>query len=201
MKLELEHICKSYQGLPVIQDLSLTLEDGQIYGLMGPSGAGKTTLLRMLMGLEQPDSGTIKGLQGRKLAAVFQEDRLCEAFSPVENVMLATGRSLSSTQVQAELENLLPREALSRPVSTFSGGMKRRTAIVRALLAPWDILLMDEPFTGLDEETKKSVIAYILEKTAGRLVIMSTHQEQDLELLHASLIAIPQAVTSSPPAL
>lgn len=138
-------------------------------------------------------AGSVCGPAGNRIprfSAVFQEDRLCEAFTPLENVMMVTGRLLSPAQVRAELARLLPEESLSRPVATLSGGMKRRTAICRALLAPYDVLLMDEPFTGLDEGTRQTVISYILEKSVGRMVLISTHQEEDVALLGADLIRL-----------
>lgn len=125
-----------------------------------------------------------------RFSAVFQEDRLCEAFTPIENVMMVTGRSIIQAQVRAELARLLPEESLSRYVATLSGGMKRRTAICRALLAPYDVLLMDEPFTGLDDDTRQTVISYILEKNAGRMALISTHQEEDVALLGAEQIRL-----------
>ena len=119
------------------------------------------------MGLETPDEGTVAGNPDRKsaaISAVFQEDRLCESFSPMDNVMMCVGRSLKASRVRLEMGELLPEECLDRPVSTLSGGMKRRVAVLRALLTPSDILIMDEPFTGMDEGLKHSVIAYIREK-------------------------------------
>ena len=103
---------------------------------------------------------------------------------------MVTGRLLSRAQVRSELARLLPEESLSRPAATLSGGMKRRTAICRALLAPYDVLLMDEPFTGLDDDMRQTVISYILEKSAGRMVLISTHQEEDITLLGAELIRL-----------
>ncbi len=142
--------------------------------------------------VQKASAGTSRGRTSivPRFSAVFQEDRLCEAFTPVENVMMVTGRLLSQAQVRAELARLLPEESLSRPAATLSGGMKRRTAICRALLAPYDVLLMDEPFTGLDEDTRQTVISYILEKSAGRMVLISTHQEEDVTLLGAELIRL-----------
>ena len=78
---------------------------------------------------------------------------------------------------------LLPKECLTRPVSTLSGGMKRRTAILRAVLAPSHMLVMDEPFTGLDEALKLEVIRYILENRRNRFLLITTHQEEDVKLL------------------
>lgn len=190
MNLRICNLSKSYGPLGVLKDLSMELPKDRVYCLMGPSGSGKTTLLRILLGLERPDAGTLTGLEGARLSAVFQENRLCEAFSPLENVMMVTGGSLSSSQVKAELCRLLPEESVTRPSSTLSGGMKRRTAICRALLAPSDGILMDEPFTGLDEQTKRLVIDYIKEKTSGKLLIVSTHQEEDVPLLGGTLITL-----------
>ncbi len=190
MELKVNHLSKSFGTLNVFMQVNLSLHSGQVYCLMGSSGSGKTTFFRILLGLEEADSGFMEGLQGIRASAVFQENRLCESFTPVDNItMVIPGRSSRSRkQARGELLRLLPEEALSRPVSTLSGGMKRRVAIVRALSVPCDMILMDEPFTGLDESTKRIVIQYIKEKTRGKLVIISTHQEEDVALLNATLI-------------
>lgn len=190
MSIQIHNLSKAYDGLPVLTDVNLELSSGQVYCLMGSSGSGKTTLLRILMGLEPADSGSISGLSGLHIAAVFQEDRLCEAFSPLENVMLTAEKSVSAQKIKEEMSRLLPEESLTRPVWSLSGGMKRRTAILRALLAPSDVIFMDEPFTGLDEQTKLSVIAYIKEKAAGKLLVISTHQAEDTALLNAALLTL-----------
>ena len=205
-RLTIQHLTKAYGSVPVWNDVSLELSSGRSYCLMGPSGCGKTTFLRILLGLEQADGGSIlvtypgenaslplaaSPLRGA-MSAVFQEDRLCEEFSPLHNVMLAADRHLNRKQVYGELCRLLPEESVLRPVSTLSGGMKRRVAILRAMLAPSSAILMDEPFTGLDEETKDRVIAYIKEKAAGRLLLVSTHQEEDISSLNASLLRLIQ---------
>lgn len=246
--IELKNISKSYNGIPVLQDISMTFRDNGCYCLMSPSGSGKTTLMRILMGLEHPDTGTVRiygqdgevgdcrtagdcrvagdcravrdhretgdfrtvrdcraarghreagdfraariGRTSLAISAVFQEDRLCESFSPLENVMMCAGRSIKASLVRQEMEKLLPAKCLDRPVSTLSGGMKRRVAVYRALLTPSDVLVMDEPFTGMDEELKHSVIAYIREKQAGRILILSTHQEEDVKLIGGELVRI-----------
>lgn len=187
MSLEICNITKSFDGLKVLENVNLTFEEGRIFCIMGASGCGKTTLFRIILGLEQADSGLIKGVKGRRFSVVFQEDRLCEAYSPLQNVLMTAGHGITAAQAKSELCRLLPEEAVTRPVRTLSGGMKRRTAICRALLASYEILLMDEPFTGLDEDTRQEVITYIREKTVGKLVILSTHQEEDVELLGAVL--------------
>ncbi|MBE7719121.1 MAG: ABC transporter ATP-binding protein [Lacrimispora celerecrescens] len=192
MEVKVIHLSKSFGTLNIFTQVNLSLHSGRIYCLMGPSGSGKTTFLRILLGLEQADSGSMEGLHGIRSSAVFQENRLCEPFTPVDNiVMVIPGRtSRSRKQAREELSRLLPEEALSRPVSTLSGGMKRRVAIVRALSVPCDMIIMDEPFTGLDENTKLSVIRYIKEKTRDKLVIISTHQEEDVALLGGTLMTL-----------
>ena len=112
------------------------------------------------------------------------------AFTPVENIQMVTGRALSGEQIRGELSRLLPPECFDRPVWTMSGGMKRRTAICRAVLAQSQALLMDEPFTGLDEDNRRLAIRYIREKAAGRLLILTTHQEEDVELIGGRLVGL-----------
>ena len=199
--LIIEHLNKTFGSTPVITDLSLTLAAPDICCLMAPSGAGKTTLLRILMGLEQPDSGTVSPAQYR-VSAVFQEDRLIEHMTPLENAALVlTGsplRRMDSLQrefLQKEFLRLLPKESLSRPVSTLSGGMRRRCALIRALLAPSDLLILDEPFTGLDETTKKEAIRYLLEKRDGRLTLIATHSREDAVLLGAKVYSFDSFTT------
>ncbi len=196
MKISIRELSKSFGTLSVLDHLSLELDSDQIYCLMSPSGSGKTTLLRILMGLETPDQGEITGLEGSRISAVFQEDRLCEAFTPVENVMMASGKDYTQKQVRDELMRLLPAESLDRPVRTLSGGMKRRTAISRALLAKSELLLFDEPFTGLDADTRAKTIAYIREKRAGRLLLVATHQTEDVASLGAVRLSLSPAAVS-----
>lgn len=193
-QLIIRGLSKSFHGLTVLKDLNLELASGTTYCLMGASGIGKTTFLRILLGLEQADRGEVEVVGScdvtDRLTAVFQEDRLCESFSALDNVMLAAGKSLGREEAYQELCRLLPEESVTRPVSTLSGGMKRRVAILRALLAPSRGVLMDEPFTGLDEDTKQVVIDYIKEKTAGKLVVVVTHQEEDVAALDGVLITL-----------
>lgn len=186
MELVISQLSKSFDGRFVLDDVNLHLVSGNIYCLMGPSGSGKTTLFHILLGLVYADSGEINGLDKERISAVFQENRLCEAFTPVDNVTMVMPKSLENHKSKAReaLRRLLPDESLDRPVSTLSGGMKRRVAIIRALLVPFDMVIMDEPFTGLDEETKQQTISYIKEQSEGKLVLISTHQEEDVQLLN-----------------
>ena len=182
MDLVISHVYKDFGRGPVLRDVSLTVRQGETVCLMGPSGLGKTTLLRCVAGLERPESGSVTGVPER-LGYVFQEDRLCGAFSAVANVRLATGRTLP--EILRHLEELGLAGSARRPVSQLSGGMRRRVAILRALLAEYDLLFLDEPFKGLDQETKEIVMADTRRRCAGRTVLFVTHDPTELEALGA----------------
>lgn len=191
--LFLHSVSKSYGSHKVLTDFSMDFSSGTFYCLMAPSGSGKTTLFRLLLGLEQADSGTIcfhspSDTAVLRISAVFQEDRLLENFTALENLRFAIGNTYSKETLTAYLLRLLPEDALKKPVREFSGGMKRRTAILRAILSPADIILMDEPFTGLDADTKQAAIDMIKECCAGKLLIAATHAAEDAALLNAAMI-------------
>lgn len=191
-RITVRNLTKSYGDSLVLDRLSLDLESGRPCCLMAPSGAGKTTLFRILMGLEAADSGTIKGLEGLSLSAVFQEDRLLEGYTVLQNIRLVTGRRYSADVLTGLIRQLLPEDSLKKPVSEFSGGMKRRAAILRAILAPADAVLMDEPFTGLDPDTKRRAARMINEYTAGKLLLFSTHSKEDAALLGAEILHLDE---------
>lgn len=180
-------LCKRYGELVVLDDFSAVFPAGRITCLMGRSGRGKTTLLRILLGLERADGGVIEGLP-RRFSAVFQEDRLCDELSAAENVKLAAPRRTAQEIGAAFSALLLDAEAQKKPASELSGGMRRRVAIARALLAEGEVLVMDEPFKGLDEKTRDAVIAFVKEAVAGRTVILVTHDEEDVRALDATLL-------------
>ena len=186
----IENLCKAYEGKPVLDHFSATLSAGSITGLMAPSGAGKTTLLRLLMGLETP----VTGLAGVRLSAVFQENRLCDNLSAVSNIRLVNPL-LSVQEVERALERVGLSDALWQPARALSGGMRRRVAILRALLAEYDFLLLDEPFKGLDKTTKEIVMADTRQRIRGRTVLFVTHDASELEALGADqTLSLPMCV-------
>ena len=187
MSILLSHIRKSYGPLPVLRDLSLTIEDGASVCIMAPSGGGKTTLLRLLLGLEQPDDGLISGL--RPASALFQEDRLLDGFSPLENLRLVSG-CRPDRDLEELLLPLLPPTCFRQPASELSGGMRRRLALVRAMAAPSHLLVLDEPFTGLDDETRSAAVAYLRAHRAGRTLILATHDIRDAVDLGAKIFLL-----------
>ncbi len=177
MEIRVEGLRKTYNGRPVLTNLSAVFREG-ITCIAAPSGTGKTTLLRLLLGLEQPEGGTIRGTDCR-WAAVFQEDRLLEDLPAAGNLRFALG------EVPGEAGELLARLGLDlsdpKPVREWSGGMKRRLALVRALLVPSDALALDEPFTGLDEENRARCLELIRERGRGKPVLLATHDLTGLE--------------------
>ena len=120
--------------------------------IMGKSGIGKSTLLSILMGLEKADEGTVSGMEHQKISAIFQENRLFENLDAVTNIHITTGKT--KEEITGFLKKMELDDIAGKPVSEYSGGMKRRVAIARALLAEYDILIMDEPTAGLDPRTR-----------------------------------------------
>lgn len=172
----LKNISKAYDGKQVLNHFSLTLPEGKRTCIMGPSGCGKTTLLNILCGLQKADEGEIRNLPG-KISVVFQENRLCEQFTALENVrMVAPEKTETAKDILARLglSNDLYQKAAS-----LSGGMKRRVAIARALCFDAPLVVMDEPFKGLDEETKETVMETVMQMTEGKTVLIITHDEQE----------------------
>lgn len=192
MKMEkicVKNVSKSFGGKKVFQNLNLTIEPGKISCMMAPSGAGKTTLLRILMGLEDADSGCITGLEGKRFSAVFQEERLCEYMTAVDNIRLVTPR-LDAEKVVQEMDKLGLGDCGAQPVSQLSGGMRRRVSILRSLLAVYDILCLDEPFKGLDDVCKEQTLAYVKQKTTDKTVLFVTHDEKEALSLGAEVILL-----------
>jgi NitT/TauT family transport system ATP-binding protein len=184
MTIEVKDVKKSYDGKVVLEDFNLNIESEHSYIITGPSGCGKTTLLRLILGLEKPDAGTVKLLGDYKYpfinsGTVFQEDRLCEEYDAVTNVTMVSRKVFKET-VTEELLKLLPEEAIHKPVKELSGGQRRRVAIVRACAIPSDILIMDEPFAGLDDESREKCIEYIRHKQGSGPLVLTTHDTRGL---------------------
>ena len=187
--IKVKHLNKAFGSVPVLRDLNLTVNGPLV--LMGPSGCGKTTLLRILMGLEMPTSGTVQGVG--KVSAVFQEDRLCPQLTAVENVALVLPGPMDQykKQIEKDFQQLgLDDAALSLPARKLSGGQKRRAALLRALWAESDTLLLDEPFTGMDPETMKKAAALLKARCQDRNVLLATHDREAIEALGWEVIEL-----------
>ena len=187
--MELKGICKAFGEKQVLRDLNLTLPEGSVTALMGPSGCGKTTLLRILMGLEAADSGELIGMENIRISAVFQEDRLLTRLTAEGNLRFVAATEAQLREIPALLQEM-GLENETEPAATFSGGMKRRLAIARALLAEYDLLVLDEPFRGLDEDTKRQVMATVQRRSAGKTVLFVTHDEEEARSMAEHMVKL-----------
>ena len=193
-----EAISKSYNGHKVLEQVSKQLDSEKVYCMMAPSGAGKTTILHILAGLVKPEHGRItaftNGTESKKLrvSAVFQEDRLCEEESALLNVaMVCADRALAKKYLEELLDtsgkDTAEKSVVLQPVKTLSGGMRRRVCIARALAANSDILLLDEPFNGLDEESMIKAARFILRYKGSRMIVAATHHKEEAEALNGEI--------------
>ena len=173
-----DSVSKSFDGKTVLVGLSHAFERDTLTFIEGPSGTGKTTLLRLACGLEVPDAGRVVRTDDLRFSYVFQEDRLCENLSAAANVRLVCA-DRRSRQPEELLEGLGIADRAGVAVKRLSGGEKRRVALARALAAPADVLLLDEPLTGLDEATKELVLTVVEPFLAGKAALWVTHDADE----------------------
>ena len=194
----LDHVSKSYGDKTVFRDLSLTIPDKGVIRISGPSGSGKTTLFRLITGLEEADNGRITGTEKLRFSCVFQEPRLIPSLTAAENVSLIGERDAKTKEEREAakkkasemLTALGLSEELEQPASELSGGQKMRTALARALTDDGDILILDEAFSGIDEERKKTIFPLILKKAETIPVLLATHDDRDAAALGAETIEL-----------
>ena len=220
-KIIVKGIRKSYGAHVVLRDLSITFAPGGIYVIRGASGSGKTTLLRLLAGLEQPDEGEVirekreapesletsesmESLESRKIlktrktdaagpvGMVFQESRLLSDLSAIRNVAYGVRGKIDQVQLRVQLREVLPEADLTLPVHQYSGGMRRRVEMVRAVFPGNGLLLLDEPFAGLDVENKKRTISYLLSRRKQATVICTSHDPEESRMLQAGEIFLTE---------
>ena len=187
--LTIEHLTKQFGEKTLFRDLCLTVDGPAV--LWAPSGWGKTTLLRILMGLDTPTAGRVQGVS--RAAAVFQEDRLCPQLTALQNVTLVLPGSEKQykEQIKMDFQQLgMDAAALALPAARLSGGQKRRTALLRALWAPRDTLLLDEPFTGMDPDTLAAAAALLRTRCGTEPVLLATHDREAIRLLGWPVIGL-----------
>ncbi|WP_296893194.1 ATP-binding cassette domain-containing protein [Thiobacillus sp.] len=197
--LKVRGLTKKYGDTEVVRGLDLTVRRGECFGLLGPNGAGKTTTLRLLLGLVEPDGGSIelagiavpqRAREARmKVGVVPQMDNLDPDFSVREN-LLAYGRyfGMSKAAVTARVPELLDFAGLASKadaqIAQLSGGMKRRLTLARALVHDPDILFLDEPTTGLDPQARHLIWQGLRRLiNAGKTIVLTTHFMDEAERL------------------
>lgn len=195
--IKLNKVCFSYDGEhPVLVDFCMEIPDGGAIAVMGASGSGKTTLLRILLGLEKPNSGEILGLNNKRFAVVFQEDRLLQHRTARQNVEIPlTGTQIEKINVHKIAGTALRDVELNGfedfSVRELSGGMCRRVALARAIAFARsglgrDAAILDEPLKGLDNAMKKRIVPRFIDAFATRVII--THDENEAELFECGTI-------------
>ena len=172
--IEVRNVSKSFDGKRVLENVSLVIEKGKCTVLTGASGKGKTTLMRIIAGLEEADSGEVIYREKPVCTFVFQENRLLEHKSVLDNI-LTVAPDRKRAEYFLERTGLLPHK--DKKAGSLSGGMKRRLAIARALSYGGELYFLDEPLRELDEETLKLVAELIKEEIAGKTAILITHDE------------------------
>ena len=204
--LELEHIQKAFDGVPVLKDLSLQVEDGEIVSILGPSGCGKTTLLNIILGIVDADQGEIRysgedltrtPMEKRGFNIVFQDYALFPNLNVQQNITygLRNKPGISSREEVDELIDLLGlREHLGKRIDQLSGGQKQRVALARTMVMKPRILLLDEPLSALDGVIKESIKDRI--KTIAReyhlTTIIVTHDPEEALTLSDRVLIIDQ---------
>lgn len=188
MSIFFENVSFSYGKTTVLKDVHWRLPDKGVVCLWGASGCGKTTALRLLAGLEKPSNGKVSGV-GR-VAMVFQEDRLLPWRSALENVTLVGAGAEKARDLLATLG--LSEEEMEAYPAHLSGGQQRRVALARALVAESDLLLLDEPFNGLDEGTWQDVVPLIRQAAEKRPVVLVTHIREQVLALDAAVVHLDE---------
>ncbi|MGG3622881.1 ABC transporter ATP-binding protein [Bacillus gobiensis] len=198
-KIEAKSISFSYKDVEILQNIDLTVRDGEFIVLMGPSGSGKSTLLRLLTGLAQPMSGEIlvnnisTANSLADSAVVFQDYSLFPWLTAEENIILALKKKLKKSKTKKEFEQLAQQylelvqlgHASKKYPGEMSGGMRQRAAIARALSLGADVMFMDEPFGALDPVTRIQLQDVILQvnRDQQRTVVFVTHDAEEAIIL------------------
>lgn len=171
-EIRINNLSKGFGEKQVLNGLSLSFETEKVTLIIGASGKGKTTLLRILSGLEAADTGEIQGLDNIKISYLFQEDRLFPWLTAAENVLAVGG---SKEKALCLLSELGLSDSADKFPHELSGGMRRRVAIARTLMFDGDVIILDEPFQGLDSETEKNTLEVIKKYCMGKTVVAVTH--------------------------
>ena len=189
---EFVNITKKYDDVKVIEDFSLSVDNGERVALMGESGIGKTTILNIAAGLVNPDGGEFK--TDRKVAYMFQEPRLLPPFTVIENVLAVLKGKDKVALAQKYISTVELDGHKDKYPSELSGGMAQRVAFARFLSYAEEtgasLLLLDEPFSALDEDMRERMIKLLLEFANGKSVIYVTHNTGEAEKVSDKIIKL-----------
>ena len=194
MILSLKNITKNFDEKIVLENFSHDFDDTGIVAITGPSGVGKTTLLRIICGLDKKYSGEVKTSDRVKFSVAFQEHRLFQNLTALENITEIVYQKSSEENVKASVDMLLKlgftKDEMKLYPSALSGGMKQRVSLARAFLRDANIIILDEPTKELDTALVKQVLDIILDLSKHKLILIVTHNENDIEYLSAKIIKL-----------
>ena len=195
MKIEIKNVSKSFKGIEVLKDISMTLESGHIYGFIGHNGSGKTVLLKLICAFLEPSTGEIL-FNGKNVIknneyppstrALIERPTFISELSGKENLELLANiqKKIGEKEIEETLEKVGLKEAKNKLYYKYSLGMKQKLGIAQVLMENPDVLILDEPFNGLDEESAKNIRNILLEeKQKGKLIILATHIKEDMVVL------------------
>lgn len=178
-----------YGAEPLCEPLGFSLGPSSCLCLQAPSGTGKTTLLHTVARLQCPLAGSLENTaRGRSM--MFQDTRLVEDLDAIDNILLFARPGFTRKDARDLACELLPKDALSRPVRELSGGQRRRVELARAFAAPGELVLLDEPFGGLDAQAHSCALAFVKRHGAGRIVVFATHDANDAQVLGAQILEL-----------
>jgi len=193
--VQVKNLNKSFGSNKIFDNLNMNFEKNKITVITGPSGCGKTTLLNIISGIEKPDSGEVVS-NSRSISYIFQEDRLLPDLTVYKNIEFVLKSTMTTEEMKPVIEKYIDlvklKEARDKYPSQLSGGMKRRVAVARAFAYRSDLLLMDEPFKGLDDRLKKEIIDEFLRiyRQDKRTVIFVTHDMREAEILGDTIYSL-----------
>lgn len=185
MTIIFDHIYKAFNGIPVIENFNLEIEDGKSYALIGPAGSGKTTLLKIFMEQEKPDSGRLCKMGDYKYptlqsAYVSQDGQLNLKKNAIWNVKKAHRKAGKSGAI-SELTKFLSPDRQTIPVSELTDVERRFVEIVRATFIPADFVVLDEPFYGMNDSQRRKALDYLLNFKGSRPLLIASTDDTDLD--------------------
>jgi ABC-2 type transport system ATP-binding protein len=201
--LEVSHLRKTFGTIVAVEDISFTVEQGEVFTIIGPNGAGKTTTLEMVEGLQKPDQGEIRikemnwGQHGDQMKQIIgvqpQSSALFDHLSVFENLDVFASFYKKSRSIPEIIELINLTEHHKKKVSTLSGGQKQRLAVGLALVNDPELLFLDEPTTGLDPQARRNLWDIILKlKEMGKTTILTTHYMEEADKLSDRVCIIDQ---------
>ena len=208
MIIEIKEISKSFRGVKVLKNVSMTLESGHIYGFIGHNGSGKTVLLKLICAFFEPTTGEIL-FNGTNIIknneyppstrALIERPTFISELSGKENLELLAKiqKKIGEKEIEDALEKVGLEKEKDKLYYKYSLGMKQKLGIAQVLMEDPQILILDEPFNGLDDESAKNIRQLLLEeKKKGKLIILATHLKEDIELLCDELYKFDDGVVT-----